>query len=116
MKTITIHAELEERIRLNAAGLQEAYYQLPDVLHPQSTGRSETRRESPVGVPVSPHLDGRGESLPPSDAGSPSAPHQRRRFLRYPYIRAGTAMSWWTSSSSAAAHGTCAPFAKRIGN
>ncbi len=34
MKTITIHAELEERIRLNAARLQEAYYQLPDVFAP----------------------------------------------------------------------------------
>lgn len=49
MKTITIHAELEERIRLNAARLQEAYYQLPDVLHPRSTGRSETRRGEPCG-------------------------------------------------------------------
>lgn len=83
MKTITIHAELEERIRLNAARLQEAYYQLPDVFAPP--GVPVVRRqggESPVGVPVSPHLDGRGESLPPSDAGSPSDPHQRRRFLR----------------------------------
>lgn len=50
MKTITIHAELEERIRLNAARLQEAYYQLPDVFAPpRSTGRSVTRRGEPCG-------------------------------------------------------------------
>ena len=46
MKTITIHAELEERIRLNAARLQEAYYQLPDVFAPpeyRSFGDKEGR-------------------------------------------------------------------------
>lgn len=83
MKTITIHAELEERIRLNAARLQEAYYQLPDVFAPPEY-RSFGDKEGRALWAFLCHRTLTGEENPclPSDAGSPSGPHQRRRFLR----------------------------------